>query len=555
MSIGDFLTKKSDSSVEECLFDALALNNDKRGALCVYIRTILQSESDEECVQANETLLAIFPEAQTTMSLGVALWVEGKLRGSQIVEKQPINIAARNAARYAASDSRFKPVAREEMVRTRIEVTFLSLARKTAFRRFQVETDFNPKKAYKLTYREYRGWYLPEVFNCVRFRNANDFFEQLIEHKAGLDRRILKRASLEIFDTDDFVELEEGGCILKLSGPFVQRKKEYKGLDEVFLQDLGVVLFRAADHLVCVQESDGNIPAVMNPLTGYEKQIDWVRLALTTHALAAFGIMVGTNKYLVAAEKAATYIRKYGLDHPYIGMSKRMLCRVYYAEYLIAIGRHNEAKLITEEILNRAFPARFEPIFLMKMASLFLHFEGEEFLDKAKRLFVLVWDDFRRQEKRRNILQLALFPEMIVVADALYALVQDESYARQRDYLMRWFMVQQQQNGSFPSETGNMYAYVRGTGKIFEVLALRPMENQEGIIKAFGWLKDMQYVEEAVYFVRPELRERTIGGFRHDIYNQEIWIDSTAHVLIGGLRIQQKLQRVSVLLGSSKSEK
>jgi len=73
------------------------------------------------------------------------------------------------------------------------------------------------------------------------------------------------------------------------------------------------------------------------------------------------------------------------------------------------------------------------------------------------------------------------------------------------------------------------------------------VENQVSIVGAFSWLKDMQYVEEAVYFVKPELRERTIGGFRHDVYNQEIWMDSAAHVLIGGSRIRRKLRGENML--------
>ena len=549
MKWADFSVKKkvNDSPVRQHSFDALSLSDEKRGALCAYIREILQSESDEGCVQANRVLLEVFPEARVVMGIGVALWVDGKLRGSQIVEKQPLNIAARNAARYAASDARFKPVIREELARTRIEVTLLSRVQTITTRRFQVETDFDPKKAYKLTYREYRGWYLPEVFNCVRFRNADDFFEQLTRHKAGLDIRMFRRASLEIFDTDDFVELKRKTCILRLSGPFVRRGVRHKNLDEVFLRDLEGVLSRAADHLVRIQESDGNIPAVINPLTGYEKQIDWVRLSLTAHALAVFGVTMGMDKYLVAAEKAATYIRRYGYEHPYLGVSAKILCRVYYAEYLIAIGRRDDAAAVAEEILQRSFPVRFEPILLMKIASLFLAFEGGEYFSKANRLFLLVWNDFRRQEKRKLPMQLALFPEMIMVADVLHTLVRDESYARKRDYLTDWFVAQQQQDGSFPSEVGSRYSYVRGTGKIFEVLSSKPVENQVSIVGAFNWLKDMQYVEEAVYFVKPELRERTIGGFRHDVYNQEIWMDSAAHVLIGGSRIRRKLRGENML--------
>ncbi len=101
--------------------------------------------------------------------------------------------------------------------------------------------------------------------------------------------------------------------------------------------------------------------------------------------------------------------------------------------------------------------------------------------------------------------------------------------------LSRWFIEQQFRDGSFPAYLGSSFSHTRGTGKIFEALAL--LADKGPALRAGGWLAQMQYNEQNLFFVPPHFRQKLVGGLRHDYANPQAWIDSAAHFLIGTARI------------------
>jgi hypothetical protein len=105
-----------------------------------------------------------------------------------------------------------------------------------------------------------------------------------------------------------------------------------------------------------------------------------------------------------------------------------------------------------------------------------------------------------------------------------------------RDWLRSW----QLPSGAFPETTASDFVYSRGTGKVFEVLALRPAEAQRSLDRALGWLLSMQYRPDSAFFVPHEHWPRVLGGLRHDPYGPDAWIDAAGHLLLGLARLQER---------------
>jgi hypothetical protein len=82
--------------------------------------------------------------------------------------------------------------------------------------------------------------------------------------------------------------------------------------------------------------------------------------------------------------------------------------------------------------------------------------------------------------------------------------------------------------------------YARGTGKVFEVLALAPNEAPGAIDRVLGWLLSMQYRSDSAFFVPHEHWPRVLGGLRHDYYGPDAWIDAAGHFLLGLARLRER---------------
>ena len=119
-------------------------------------------------------------------------------------------------------------------------------------------------------------------------------------------------------------------------------------------------------------------------------------------------------------------------------------------------------------------------------------------------------------------------------AELAAAFPTDSNTSREvRDWLRSW----QLPSGAFPETTTSDFVYSRGTGKVFEVLALRPAESPGALDRALAWLLSMQYRPNSAFFVPYEHWGRVLGGLRHDYYGPDAWIDAAGHFLLGLARL------------------
>src|SRR3989338_304741 len=139
------------------------------------------------------------PRFSLRADIDVALWINGRLRGSSVVEGMSLGEGIAEAAILSSRDSRFKPLSSEDLPDTRIEVTIMHDIRVPLSKRERSKNAIYPEKGYLLEKNGKKGWYLPEVFHVKRFRNLEDFLCDLAQEKAGLDRSAYKRADVFIF--------------------------------------------------------------------------------------------------------------------------------------------------------------------------------------------------------------------------------------------------------------------------------------------------------------------------------------------------------------------
>lgn len=203
----------------------------------------------------------------------------------------------------------------------------------------------------------------------------------------------------------------------------------------------------------------------------------------------------------------------------------------------LAIGKSNDAHTAAAKILERLNNLAFEPIALAQIAG-FLKIALEQGIVRAEsrtyldNLLKILKENFEKNLKNQTPLNLAVWAELV---NTFVDVEQEFS-----DKVAEWLKEQQLSNGAFPESTISDFAYTRGTGKIFEVLALQPEKNKEAVTNALQWLLSMQYDEENTFFIPEEIRPKILGSFRHDYFNPEAWIDATGHALLGGAQFMGK---------------
>lgn len=458
--------------------------------------------------------------------LCVALWTRGRLRGSVVLEDRHFGEGIAESAILAARDSRFKPLDISELNDTRIEVTVMSDLRIPI--KFLPETKnyIHHEKGYLLEKSGKMGWFLPEVHNVRRYRNLENFFGDLAEEKAGLERDSYKKSKIFIFEVDDFIESNNHEKALSLSGPVVSAfQNQTHEFEKFFLYRLNM----AADWLCENQEPDGNMPPVINALSGQKKQIDWPRFIFTARALAEFGVATKENKYLIASEKSFKYIKKYLFSN--VTIKNYELSLAYYGQLALTLSKLDEAAVVADKLCRPLSNAKFEPITFAQTGSFLKDFlkHNNNYSGTFENVLKNLKNNLEKEINWQKDINLALWAE---TANTFFG-IDREFYKK----IIAWLLSRQMPNGAFTESTDSNFAYTRGTGKILEVLATETLNVSDEISKALKWFTSMQYDEENTYFVPYEIRPKIIGGFRHDYFNQEAWIDSAGHFLLAGARL------------------
>lgn len=458
--------------------------------------------------------------------LDAAIWTNGQLRGSSVVENKHLGEGIAEAAILASHDARFKPLAADELQNTRIEITLMCEPRIPLSIEERKKNIIYTEKGYLLERGSSKGWYLPEVFNSRRFRNLEEFLSSLAEEKAKLNRSVIQDANVFIFEVDDFIELANCSSALTLRGPIVK-------IDSLTFGSKFVIrrLCVAADWLCYIQEPDGNIPPVINPLTGHQTQIDWPRFAFTAWALAEFGKATQKKKYLLAAEKSFGYLRNYLIYDSKFLIPSRELTLAYFSRLSLALGKSKDAALAAEKILVSFDNISFEPIIFSQIASFLkvLPDNTREYSQMLENICRILKNAFEKNRWENISMSLAAWAELV---NTFFGI--DDEFSKK---VTDWLKIQQLPSGAFPESTVSDFVYTRGTSKIFEALALGPKKNKEALDCALQWLLSMQYNEENMFFVSEEIRPKIFGGFRHDYFNHEAWVDAAGHILLGSARV------------------
>lgn len=542
MGLHDFLSRKK-AILEQEIYDKNSfpwkLNEDEKILSLCIIRSALEAFLQKKPLPPS---LNRTPRFEECSSLCVAYWIKGKLRGSQIITSQALYSALIEAALKAANDFRFKPILLHELHEIRIEVTIICPIHDQLSLRERKENVIDPLKGYQVEFDNHTGWYLPEVFNVIHFSGLYDFLFSLATKKGRIQSGNVPKAKFKKFEVDDFIESEDHKRALSLYGPIID-EEPFLNHSVLSRNELEVFLKSVADQLICNQEEDGNIIPIINPLTNEAKEIDWIRLPLAAGALAMIGNQLHDENYLEAAKKSADFLSRYLYKHPSLGQYRKLLALVYYGKLLLALGRDDEAKSVAWMISEHTKSYEDEPIFNLQAISFFASFGDDPvFFNLAKKLWKKSYNTYYRKMKEKKI-ELALYPEALNVLYKLFFLTEDVDYEKQAREIINWYTILQRSDGSFPSVTHSLrVAHVRSTGKIFEALSLYPNECRVALSRSFTWLKKMQYTKENTYFIPQKNSEIILGGFRHDAFNHEVWVDASAHVLIGGVRLLHLLQ-------------
>jgi AMMECR1 domain-containing protein len=468
-------------------------------------------------------------------SADVALWVGGALRGSQITERLPLIAALHSAAIRSCRDARFKPIGALELQTARIEISLLGDLRIPLLERQLRSGRIDTHNGYVLSTGTRKGWFLPTVFNCIAFKDLDEFLTRLTEEKAGVSRTVLDTALVSMYAVESFIESSGAPHSLALCGPVVAKPMPSDAHEA--LRHMAIL---GADFLCRIQEPDGNIPPIINVLTGKRTQIDWIRLPFVAWSLAEMGNAERSSTYLDAARKAHRYLTEQVYTHPHLPQGTRCLSLIYGFKLAAALGELTEAEKLNALILDLLPELAYEPILYSQAAAHLLANPGTDALlrTKAEAFVTAVAEDYERRLHDGAHLALAPFPELMPLLYRMDHHRTDHIFRDRSEAIRTWYLSEQLPDGSFPDVRGSQFAYTRGTGKILEVLCLEPAKNADSIARAVQWLQGMQYGEDNSYFIEDSVQKEILGGFRHDYLNPSVWMDAAGHVLIAASRLK-----------------
>ena len=520
---------------------------EKRASLKIARKSLEIFLEEKRTLQAND--LDFPPRLNFKADLDVALWVKGVLRGSMIVENTILSEGIIQASIFASRDVRFKPLELDELENTKIEITIFSDLRIPLSKKLVEKNEILYNKGYLLKRGKKQGWFLPEVFNVASFKGLKEFLSCLALEKASLKLEEVfdKKTEVFIFEVDDFIEGKEEGEVLTLSGPMAQATH----------QEIKKVAVLSADWLLKRQESNGNLIPVTNPIIRRTSQIDWPRSIFTGWSLIEFGEAIGEKKYIEAGRQNFCYSKRYVLEEQIIkNINNESLSLAYLGQAALSLNYFQEAFQCGGKILEKENLLRFEPILFSQIGTFLAELSkiDKKFIIPTLRFSTKTQNVFKNYLRWKRPMSLAVWAELANLQLKLWESQKDDSHLSMAREILSWLLGYQMDNGSFRSTNDNHsdFAYTRGTAKIAEVLAAVLLWEKQNKIKidknldlnyyedcfkkALIWLDSMQYSAKNSYFIPAKNLDLALGGFRHDYFNQEAWIDSAGHFLLSASR-------------------
>jgi AMMECR1 domain-containing protein len=456
--------------------------------------------------------------------VGVALWTRGRLRGSVVCPTGPALRAAGQGAVWATKDARFDPLTGDDLSATRLQVSFLHAPRVPLSRR-EIETrDVYPDKAAFVSKGTRSGVFLPEILNIQPHRTLRAFADRLAREKAGLGG-FDDDTSFEVCEVSEFIESADRTHAVRLEGPVA-------GVDDVPDDARRASGEAAASWLSAIQGENGALPLWVQPSTGNTGTLDVPRMAFVAYALAAYGVATAYAPAVESSRRLSAWLDA-SRAASNLAPTAALLFACYRGQAARALHDEPALRAAATDALARVREATREPLVLAQAASFFAslgastgaHPEAERRCAPLRRELE---ERFTRARAEGAPLVLAEWAELAAAFPAESPVTRD---------VLLWLTREQLGSGAFPESTASDFVYSRGTGKVFEVLALHRGACDDALGRALRWLVSMQYRPDSMFFVPEEHRPTVAGGLRHDAFDARAWIDAAGHLLLGLARI------------------
>jgi AMMECR1 domain-containing protein len=454
-------------------------------------------------------------------TVGVALWTRGRLRGSVVSPPGPALRGLGQAASWACRDARFEHLSPAELAETRFQITIVHAPAVPLSRR-EIETGAAyHDKALFLSEGTRSGVYLPEIFNVAPHRTLRALVDSLAREKAGL-AGYGDATSVDVCEVTELVESADRMRAVQLDGP-VARVADGDGDWRSRARAAGAT---ACAWLAALQNEEGALPLRVRPSTGRAEGVDPPRMAMVAHALAAFGVAIDHAPAVQSSRRLLGWLDRarptWGAATPH-----ELLTTCYLGKAALCLGDEARVEKALTDALRLMDSAPREPLVLAHAASFFLAAsEGRaEVAHRCESLQRELLDRFARARSAREPMSLAGWAELGAALET-------------SGEIMEWLRSKQLPSGAFPDTTASDHVYSRGTGKVLEVLALRPADSMRAIECAVSWLLAMQYRADSMFFVPEEHRSRVSGGLRHDMFDADAWIDAAGHLILALARLE-----------------
>lgn len=514
-------------------------------------------------------------EFSQPLDVDTTLWNNQQLRASQLSFDGSLVENLVTGAIKTITDWRFLPVQKEELTTTRIEITVFKKDF-SPLDLYSIHTEkINPSYGYALDYLGRKTYYAPVIFNIKRFENLIHFLNELCD-KASLDNNCYLNPDVTIytFNVEDFIESRDKKTVLSLSGPLIIDIINFSKLQ------LRSRLTLAADWLIKNQDRNGLYPSISDTLTGAQSQnLGWGRNPLAAQSLVSFYRLTGDKRYLFSAlrnlqylDTYNDYLKKHSPDKP---IPNAYIIFRLFADLELFKATHNNKYLTNAEKLTailwslknedgsfqkyvyadgRSYSADDQTSTIGDYQALtaltaFANASGDKNrLEDLKFLAKQRQDKFRIKRILENEpMPLGKLAWLVNGFKELYQLTKEKEYADFAFEVADWLIDFQHpgneyQKGSFVNTSP--LSPTRGTSKVTEAIAdayvlakelddsYKAMRYKQSLENALMWLMHMQLTRENSFWVNGFIVDKSVGGFRHDLLNPELWNDSATHTLL-----------------------
>lgn len=303
---------------------------------------------------------------------------------------------------------------------------------------------------------------------------------------------------------------------------------------------------KAASWMSSLMASDGSFTTILTISGKKNSKYDWIRSVLSGWALGLFGQTFKEKKYILNSERNFLFNKKFILDNTInINCKNYIFSLTYLGEQALVLNHINDAISCAENIIiNRKIIPR-DPIVLSQISSFFgvLVLNGNAtYLKWALRLADLCKRDFDSPSNSVNSRSLARYAGLFNAFFILYKCTGNKVFLQKSKDVAIWLLRNRLESGAFKNTEKDTFVYSRGTAKVLECLSIfNHMSKSEKsllgnfdayIVHSFNWLINMQYNSKNTFSVDSDSASKFYGGFRHDYFNADAWIDAAGHFLV-----------------------